>query len=217
MPTGYGNFRSGYLPQGYPLGMLPKSVTLTADNTAIAVDNVALLLLNSDDTTAANRTFTLGVSALVGHQLTMIFIGGSSNTCQLADTGIQKLQGNWEPLQWESLVVVSDGVNWIESGRGAGALSPGEVELVDLAAGIKPSHIVKYGGQLTTVGGAAGEAFVVAGIAATDLAFVQIVNNGTGNVTALQAVCTLNTLTVTFSADPDADTVFNYQTLRAAV
>ena len=90
------------------------------------------------------------------------------------------------------------------------------VTLAKLATGIAPSHVVKFAGQPTTVGGAAAEAFTVTGVAATDLAFVQVVNNGTGNVTALQAVCTLNTLTVTFSADPQADTVFNYQILRAA-
>jgi hypothetical protein len=97
-----------------------------------------------------------------------------------------------------------------------GTVTNGSITLAKLATGITPSHIVKYAGQSTTVGGAASEAFTVTGIAATDLAFVQIVDNGTENVTALQAVCTTNTLTVTFSADPDTDTVFNYQILRAA-
>lgn len=90
------------------------------------------------------------------------------------------------------------------------------VTLAKLASGITPSHIVKYAGQPTTVGGAASEAFTVTGAAATDLAFVQIVNNGTNNVTVLQAVVTLNTLTITFSGDPSNDCVFNYQLLRAA-
>lgn len=90
------------------------------------------------------------------------------------------------------------------------------VTLAKLASGITPSHVVKFAGQPTTVGGAAAEAFAIAGVAATDLAFVQIVNDGTSNVTVLQAVCTLNTLTVTFSANPGNDTVFNYQILRAA-
>jgi hypothetical protein len=90
------------------------------------------------------------------------------------------------------------------------------VTLAKLAAGITPSHIIKYAGQTTTVGGAAAEAFAVAGVLATDLAFVQIVDNGTGNVTALQAVCTLNTLTITFSGNPGNDTIFNYQIIRAS-
>jgi hypothetical protein len=91
------------------------------------------------------------------------------------------------------------------------------VTLAKLAAGITPSHIIKFGGQTTTVGGSATEAFTITGaVAATDRAFVQIVNNGTNNVTVLQAVVTTNTLTITFSGDPAADTVYNYQLIRAA-
>lgn len=96
------------------------------------------------------------------------------------------------------------------------AITNANVTLAKLAAGITPSHIVKFAGQPTTVGGAAAEAFAVAGVLATDLAFVQIVDDGTANVTVLQAVCTADTLTVTFSANPGADVVFNYQILRAA-
>jgi hypothetical protein len=68
----------------------------------------------------------------------------------------------------------------------------------------------KFAKQYTTVGGAAAEAITVTGLLATDLAFVQVVDNGSGNVTVLQAVCTANTLTVTFSGNPGADTVINY-------
>lgn len=90
------------------------------------------------------------------------------------------------------------------------------VTLASLATGITPSHVVKFAGKPTTVGGAAAEAFTVTGIAATDLPFAQIVDNGTSNVTILQAVCTTNTLTITFSANPGNDTIFTYQILRAA-
>jgi len=91
------------------------------------------------------------------------------------------------------------------------------VTLAKLAAGITPSHVIKFGGQVTTTGGAAAEAITVTGaVAATDRAFVQVVDNGTNNVTVLQAVVTANTLTVTFSADPGADCVINYQLIRAA-
>lgn len=91
------------------------------------------------------------------------------------------------------------------------------VTLAKLAAGITPSHVIKFANQVTTVGGAAAEAFTVTGAAAaTDRAFVQIVNDGTGNVTVLQAVVTNNTLTVTFSANPGNDTVINYQIIRVA-
>lgn len=90
------------------------------------------------------------------------------------------------------------------------------VTLAKLAAGITPSHVIKFADQVTTVGGAAAEAFTVTGaVGATDRAFVQVVNDGTANVTVLQAVVTDNTLTVTFSANPGNDTVINYQIIRA--
>lgn len=91
------------------------------------------------------------------------------------------------------------------------------VTLAKLAAGIAPSHVIKFGGQLTSVGGAAAEVFTVTGaVAATDRAFVQVVNDGPNNVTVLQAVVTNNTLTVTFSADPGAGAIINYELIRAA-
>ena len=91
------------------------------------------------------------------------------------------------------------------------------VTLAKLSAGITPSNIIKFASQVTTVGGAAAEAFTVTGaVGATDRAFVQVVDNGTSNVTALQAVVTDNTLTVTFSADPGNDAIINYQIIRAA-
>lgn len=91
------------------------------------------------------------------------------------------------------------------------------VTLAKLAAGITPAAVIKFFGQSTTVGGAAAEAITVTGaVAATDRAFVQMVNNGTNNVTIVDAVVTTNTLTVTFSGDPGADTIINYQLIRAA-
>lgn len=56
------------------------------------------------------------------------------------------------------------------------------VTLAKLAAGITPSHVVKFAGQPTTVGGAAAEAFTVTGALSTDLAFVQVVSPGTNTV-----------------------------------
>ena len=103
------------------------------------------------------------------------------------------------------------------SNAGVTTIGAGVIDLAMLSAGITPAAVIKFFGQVTTVGGAAAEAFTVTGaVAATDRAFVQVVNNGTSNVTVLQAVVTADTLTVTFSADPVADTVINYQIIRAA-
>lgn len=102
------------------LGAKTKTVALAADNTAITLAaDETVLLLSSDDTTAANRTFTLVASALVGHILTIIFTSGTSTTAQLADTSIQKLSAAWEPVQYGTLTLISDGTNWIETARAA--------------------------------------------------------------------------------------------------
>ena len=90
------------------------------------------------------------------------------------------------------------------------------VTLGKLAAGIAPSHVIRFAGQHTTVGGGAAEAITVTGAAATDLAFVQMVDDGTANVTIIDAVVTANTLTVTFSGDPGNDAIINYQLINAA-
>lgn len=102
------------------------------------------------------------------------------------------------------------------SNAGVTAIGAAKVTKAMLAATVRPSHMIVFAGSLTTVGGAAAEAFAVVGaVGATDKAYVQITDDGTGNVTALQAVVTNDTLTVTFSANPGNDCTFNYQIIRA--
>lgn len=95
-------------------------------------------------------------------------------------------------------------------------LADDAVSLEHLDSGIEPSHVIKFGAQFTTVGGAAAEAITVTGAAATDLAFVRLVNDGTNNVTISSWAVTTNTLTVTFSGDPGNDAVIDYILIRAA-
>ncbi len=90
------------------------------------------------------------------------------------------------------------------------------VTLAKLAAGITPSHVVKFAANYTTVGGASAEAITVTGALITDIPFVTMQNDGTGNVTIVSAVLTANTLTVTFSGNPGNDAIISYQVLRAA-
>ncbi len=98
----------------------------------------------------------------------------------------------------------------------AGDLTGGSVTLAKLHSGVAPSHVIKFGAQYTTVGGAAAEAITVTGAAATDLAFVRLVNDGTANVTISSWAVTSDTLTVTFSGDPGNDAVIDYILVRAA-
>lgn len=90
------------------------------------------------------------------------------------------------------------------------------VTLAKLAAGITPSHVVKFGAQFTTVGGAAAEAITVTGALATDIAFVQLKTPGAAPRTVDSVAVTADTLTVTFSGDPSNDHVIYYEILRAA-
>lgn len=97
---------------------------------------------------------------------------------------------------------------------GAITIANGAVSKAKLATAIQPAGVIKFAAQYTTTGGAASEAITVTGALNTDLAFVQLVDDGTNNVSVLSAVVTADTLTVTFSADPGADAKINYQIVR---
>lgn len=128
------NFRDGFAVQGGPVSPPSKSVYLTADDTIVDVEGVSVLLLSSDDTTAANRTFTVPITSMVGRELLIVFTSGSSTTCQLADSGVMRLVGNWEPTQYDVLKIVSDGTNWLEQYRGPDPTSAGVIVNADVSA-----------------------------------------------------------------------------------
>lgn len=133
-----------------------------------------------------------------------IFVGNASNVA----TDVA-MSGDATIANTGAVTIANDAITTVK-------ILNSNVTLAKLASGITPSHVIKFANQVTTVGGAAAEAFTVTGAsAATDRAFVQVVDNGTSNVTVLQAVVTNNTLTVTFSADPGNDTIINYQIIRA--
>lgn len=100
---------------------------------------------------------------------------------------------------------------YVDSVAGAGSIT-----LSDLAPGIAPSHVVKFAGKHTTVGGAAAEAITVAGVLATDIVLVSIESNS-GAAVLLTAAPTTDTITATFDVDPVATVVVSYSVLRAAV
>lgn len=112
------NFRDGTLETGQAFQALSKTVLLTADNQAVTVGLETMLLIGSDNTTATNRTFTLTPSTVgAGHVLRIEFNTGSSTTAQLADSGTMKLNGDWLPVQYDTLTLQSDGTNWVEVAR----------------------------------------------------------------------------------------------------
>ncbi len=134
-----------------------------------------------------------------------IFVGNASNVAQA-----RTMSGDATLSNTGVLTIANNAITTVK-------ILDANVTLAKLAAGIAPSHVIKFAAQYTTTGGAASEAITVTGAAATDLAFVQMVDDGTANVTIVDAVVTLNTLTVTFSADPGNDAIINYQIIRAAV
>ena len=134
-----------------------------------------------------------------------LFVGNNSNVA----TGVA-LSGDATMANTGAMTIANNAITTAKINAAA-------VTLAKLAAGITPAAVIKFAAQYTTAGGAAAEAITVTGaVAATDRAYVQIVDNGTNNVTVLQAVVTANTLTVTFSGNPGADTVINYQLIRVA-
>lgn len=110
---------------------------------------------------------------------------------------------------------VSNIANGVVTIQGLAVIGPGGVGLANLAAAVQASHVVKYAGTETTAGGAALEAIAVPGVLATDIAFVQLVDNGTNDVSVLTAEAGVDVVNVTFSADPGDDAEISYQVLRA--
>lgn len=95
-------------------------------------------------------------------------------------------------------------------------LADDAVSLEHLDDGVAPGAVIKFAAQATTAGGAPAEAITVTGAAATDLAFVRLVDGGSNTVTVSSWAVTANTLTVTFSGDPGNDAVIDYIIVRAA-
>ncbi len=174
-------------------GNVPTSVAMSGD---IAITNTGVtsiqagVIVNADINAGAAIAFSKLASLATGH----ILAGNAGVVTDVTVSG--------------DITIGATGIT---------AIGAGKVLLAMLGTGIAPAGVIKFMGQPTTSGGSATEAFAVAGaLAASDRAFVQVVNNGTNNVTVLQAVVTNDTLTITFSGDPAADTVFNYQLIRAA-
>jgi hypothetical protein len=162
---------------------------------------VAGVIVNADINAAAAIAFSKLAALTSGN----ILVGSAGNVA----TSVA--------MSGDATIVASGALTIANNAITTAKILNANVTLAKLAAGITPSHVIKFANQVTTVGGAAAEAFTVIGaLAATDRAFVQVVNDGTGNVTVLQAVVTNDTLTVTFSADPGNDTVINYQIIRVA-
>jgi len=78
-----------------------------------------------------------------------------------------------------------------------------------------PAASIKFAKQVPIAGGSAIASAFVPGLLATDLVFVQMVNDGSNNVTILSVVASANSFQINFSGDPGAGCIINYQVLRS--
>lgn len=105
---------------------------------------------------------------------------------------------------------------YLDAGLSTSQIAAGAVTLAKLAAGIAPSHVVKFAGTFTTLGGDAAEAITVTGAAATDIVQVMVKTAGGTPRSIVAAAAATNAINVTMSGDPSTDHVLQYVVLRAA-
>jgi hypothetical protein len=90
------------------------------------------------------------------------------------------------------------------------------VSLEQLDNGITPSHLVRFAGKHTTVGGGASEDITVTGAVAGDMVVASLITKGATPRTLLTAITGTDKVTLTFSGDPSTDHVVGYIVLNAA-
>lgn len=93
----------------------PTTVSLTADNQSVSTTATSLIYLNSNNATAANRTFTL-TAGIDGQQLQLACV---ANACELLDSGTANLSATWTAGVGDTLQLVYCGTTatWLETAR----------------------------------------------------------------------------------------------------
>lgn len=115
------------------------------------------------------------------------------------------------------ITISNAGVSAIGSLKVATAMiQANAVTLAKLASGITPSHVVKFAGKFTTLGGDANEQITATGAVAGDIVIATLQDVGLTPRTLLTAKAGTDVVNLVFSGDPSTDHVVNYQVLRAA-
>lgn len=142
-----------------------------------------------------------------------ILLGNASGVGAALDAGTdaQMLIGDGDTLV---SVAISGAISIINDGTVS--IADDAVSLEHLDDGILPSHVVKYAGEFTTVGGDTDETISVAGVVATDLVVVTLHTAGATPVTVIDAAAGTDQIDVDMSADPSNDHVLTYVVYRAA-
>lgn len=172
-------FRNANLVPGMALGELYYNVSLAADDTQINTGRNPFLRLTSDNTTAANRTFTLVNGAVDGFilHITLCATGAvATGRAQLAASANTILTGGtWEPAVNDTLTLMWDSAQtiWRELGRSgastqsiSGTYTPTMVAGTNVATATPGlAHYIRIGNEVTVTGVAA-----IASTAATQTA-----------------------------------------------
>ncbi|MEC3874786.1 hypothetical protein [Chryseobacterium salviniae] len=90
------------------------TVNLTADNQLITVGDASHIKLNSNNTTAANRTFTISNGLADGQIVTIYTIAGAA---QLADTGNVNIAGTFNIGLEDVIQLIWTGSKWLQISR----------------------------------------------------------------------------------------------------
>lgn len=95
-------------------------------------------------------------------------------------------------------------------------ITDANVTLAKLAAGITPSHVPKFAGKFTTLGGNATEDQTLSGVVAGDVVIATLQDKGGTPRTLLTAKPGTDKITYVFSGDPSTDHTVSYVVYRAA-
>ncbi len=207
MPLQTANHYSGLVDQfGYVL--LGKFDTAATPDTTASVFQKGCLMVKTD---AANLLGAIyqNTGTLAAPAWTLMPISGTGSD-PLTNTHI--FVGNASNVATD---VALSGDATI-SNLGVLTIAANAITKAKQAVGIRSNFMTMFlDDTYTTTGGAAAEVIPVVGAVAGDKVIVSLYDNGTGNVSIVSAVAGTDQITVTFSADPQNDTVIAYQVLRA--
>lgn len=201
------NYRSGNVLQGAPEGLISQTVTLTADGQYVDPNalGVSMINLESNNTTASNRTFTLANGSMDGQGLLMIFTSAASTTAELADSGNVSLSSAWTPVVNDSLGLTWNARlgKWIETSRyvatgsdisGPGSSTDNAVVRWDGATGAVVQNSVVTIGDTGNVAGVAN--LNVTGTTTLAAALSGIAFLTSGVVSAVSALASLTSVAI---------------------
>ncbi len=91
------------------------SITVTADNQAVTVGNNSTIFLNSNNSSAGNRTIILSNGLVMGQILFLVNIDRDNNDgVQLLDNSNTKLSGNISMNKDDTITLMWNGLDWIQ-------------------------------------------------------------------------------------------------------